>query len=228
MLKILLVEDDAELADSLMQRLEMEDYQVTVCPDGRSGLETLQKNEMDLAIVDWELPELSGPEIISTYRRAGGAKPIIMLTGKADHSSIETGLDQGADDYLAKPFMTRELLSRLKSLLRRPGQILPEQITIGDLTVNLKSQEVKLEGKEIRLNRMEYAVLSFLLSHPNKMFNSPALLESVWASQSGSGEEAVRSCVSRLRKKITGSSGICVIQSAGSGYVIKWTPNTVE
>lgn len=225
MLKILLVEDDAELADSLMQRLEMEGYQVTVCSDGKSGLETLQNNEPDLAIIDWEMPGLSGPELISSYRQAGGSKPIIMLTGKADSASIETGLDLGADDYLPKPFMTRELLSRLKSLLRRPEQLLPEQITIENLSINLQSHEVKLEGEEVRLNRMEFAVLRFLISHPNKMFNSSALLESVWPSQPGSGEEAVRSCVSRLRKKITGASGTCIVQSTGSGYVIKWTPN---
>lgn len=224
MQKVLLIEDDGELADSLMQRLEMEGFEVVVCSSGNEGLEALKTGNPDLAVVDWDLPGISGVEIISAYRRAGGLAPIIMLTGKADLASKETGLDLGADDYLPKPFITAELLARLRSILRRPAQILPDRITIGTFQIDFKLQEVSVDAKSVQLSRMEFAVLQFLFAHPCKMFNSGALVESVWSSESESSDEAVRTCISRLRKKITDSQGNCILETGGSGYVIKWSP----
>lgn len=223
-LKILLIEDDSNLSIPLSARLELEDYQVQVAEDGPGGLKLLQNDDFDLAVVDWELPDLSGVELISAYRNGGGNKPIIMLTGKADIDSRAEGLDCGADDYLPKPFIAAELIARLKSILRRPQQILPDKIKIDNFEIDLRSRQLRIEGQTVKITQTEYAVLEFLLANPNKMFNSNMLLASVWSAQATAGEEAVRACIKRLRKKITDSNGICVLETTASGYTIKYQP----
>lgn len=222
MLKILLVEDAEEFAVSLAERLELDDYQVRISGNGSEALDILKNEDFDLLVVDWDLPGLSGVELINAYRRAGGNRPIIMLTGRADVESRAEGLDSGADDYLPKPFAAAELLVRLRSILRRPKKILPDRIRMQTLEIDFVKKTVSVEGKKVSLARMEFAVLEFLIAHPKQMFSAKALIDAVWASEVESGEDAVRTCVRRLRKKITDSQGNCVVDTElRSGYVVR-------
>lgn len=226
-MRILLVEDDLDLAESLVDVLELEGYEVQHESQGDLGLVYLQSASPDIVILDWDLPVISGLDLMRQYRSAGGNVPIIMLTGKSDLDSKYDGLWQGADDYLTKPFIVDELLARLKAIYRRPKAILPERVLAGELIIETHTRSVSLiNGSLVKLSKMEYAVLEFFLSNPDKLFSSKDLLDSVWESEKSNSEDSVRTCIKKLRRKIADSNGDCIIETVRhSGYIYRTKPS---
>ncbi len=211
---ILLVEDDSDLATTVKDHLASERYTVEHAADGLTAQEMLTITSFDLIILDWSLPGKSGIEICSEFRAKGGKTPIIMLTGKRQIEEKEEGLDTGADDYLTKPFSLRELSARVRALLRRPEQVVGSVITVGDLTMDMTEHSVSRNGEHIHLQKQDFALLEFLMRHPNQVFTSEALINRVWGVESEATAESVRSAIKRLRQKLDNSgSGDSLIEN---------------
>lgn len=202
MTKILIVDDDKGLANLVEQTLVHENYEVAVAFDGREAREKFFDTNCDLIILDWQLPDASGIGLLQEYRRANGHLPVLMLTGKDAVEDKETGLDSGADDYLTKPFSVKELTARVRALLRRPSDVLTNDLTAGDFVLDRKLQKVKFKGQSVKLLPKEFQLLEFLMRHPNQVFSGDELLNRVWSSESESTLEATKSTIKRLRKKI--------------------------
>ncbi|HEY9793495.1 MAG TPA: response regulator transcription factor [Candidatus Obscuribacterales bacterium] len=221
MAKILLVDDDTELLGLLQRWLKQESHVVEAATCGGDGLQLLSAYKFDIVILDWAMPDLSGLDVLKQFRKMGGTTPVLFLTGQQDTPSKKAGLDSGADDYLSKPFDPEELSARIRAILRRPAGLVPTTIAVGEVILELENKCVSLKGVPVQLGRREYAVLEFLMRHPNRAFSAKELLEHVWQSDTDTNEDAVRACIKKLRSKLSGGKGACiVITLPGAGYTI--------
>lgn len=221
MAKILLVEDDESFGQGLFEWLEFEKNEVVWRKNGVDGLDTLHSDVFDIVILDIEMPKMNGLEVCKRFRDSGGITPIIMLTGKDAVLDKVTGLDCGADDYLTKPFHPRELSARLKALSRRPAKMMPSTLVLGNISLDTQNCQVFKEGKEVKLQRMEYAVLEFLMRNAGKVFSPSDLLNAVWTAESERSPETIRTCIKKIRDKIDVSGKDSIIQNVhGVGYKI--------
>jgi len=202
MAKILLAEDDIDLAAMVSGWLTSERFTVEVAHDGAFAADLLRLSNYDVVVLDWDLPNRSGIEILREYRDGGGAAPVIMLTGKAATSDKQTGLDLGADDYLTKPFDIKELGARIRALLRRPALINSAVLKVGDIELDTAKYRVLRNGAEIHLLPRDFALLEFLLRHKDQVFSAEALISRVWVSDSDASPEGLRTAIKRIRKKI--------------------------
>lgn len=202
MAKLLVVEDDSSLRKNVQGWLEAEHYLVEAVDKGSDALDFLASYKYDLLILDWELPDMTGIDICKQYRGRGGTAPVLFLTGRSSIDDKEAGLETGADDYLTKPFHVRELIARVRALLRRPAGLNDNILAAGDLLLDSKSFRVTKAGRELRLPRMEFALLEFFMRHQGQVFSSDALLERVWSSESERSPEGLRGCIKKLRDKI--------------------------
>jgi len=219
MAKILIVEDDEQLADLIVQCLTRENHLVEHVNNGADALSQVKLYIFDLIILDWNLPEVTGLAILKEFRARGGITPVLFLTGRRDLSDKLEGLDAGADDYLTKPFDSRELTSRIRALLRRPQVLVGDILEVGSLRLDPKDFKVTLGEEEIKLVPKEFALLEFLMRHPGELFGVDKLLDSVWPCQSDSTREALTTCIKRLRKKLDGDSDTSMIRNVhGVGY----------
>lgn len=200
--KVLIIEDEVELAVKLKKLLDEEGFTTDLAHDGLIGAAMLEQYVFDLVIVDWNLPGLQGPEIIQQFRRRGGSTPIIMLTGQDDISNKVVGFESGADDYLTKPFAGRELSLRLKALLRRPVEFKKNILQLGELQLDVDSSTATMAGHTLNLQRLEYRVLEFLMRNVGKTYTAEALLDRVWPADSDASVETVRGYIKTLRKKL--------------------------
>jgi two-component system response regulator MprA len=220
--KILLVDDDESLTESLRRFLTKEDLDVEVAHSSADALAFLRQYDFDLVLLDWELPDSSGIEVCTAHRANGGTTPIIMLTGRNSINDKSTGLDCGADDYMAKPVHTRELLSRIRAVLRRPKSLAPGVTTIGSSQIDLNVGQVTRGGQTYQLTRRESALLLFFIRRPNKIFASRDVLEAVWPAEADASEDSVRTCVKTLRKKLADESDECPLKTVrGYGYLLE-------
>ncbi|MGH9551128.1 MAG: response regulator transcription factor, partial [Terriglobales bacterium] len=169
---------------------------------GRAAQEKLDSQSYDVLIVDWGLPDASGLEICKQYREKGGSAAVLLLTGKGAVTDKEQGLDAGADDYLTKPFHPRELSARLRALLRRPRELQDNILQVGSLVLDPQGARVTKDGKEINLLPKEFALLEFLMKHPNQVFAADVLLDKVWSKESENSPDTVRVHITKLRSKI--------------------------
>ncbi len=221
MAKVLIVEDDEKLLNLLRETLTHNHFQVETATNGSEGSDLLRFYKYDVVILDIDLPEITGTEICLTHRRSGGTTPILMLTGKSTIDDKERGFDVGADDYLTKPFDVRELLVRIRALLRRAEGGTTNVLTVGDLQLDAKLYRVTRNGIEIHLSRTDFALLEFLMRHPDEVFSPEALLDRVWMSGSDSTPQALYSSLKRVRKKIDNGSSESLIKSVhGFGYCL--------
>ncbi len=222
MAKILLAEDDLALAQTIKDWLEFEKNTVEAVKDGAAALDNLLGLEYDVAILDWNLPLLTGVEVCQQYRAKGGAIPIILLTGKNSVKEKEEGLDSGADDYLTKPFHPKELAARLRAMIRRSTGFVPDVMNAGPLTLDRDKRVVLLSGKPIHLQPMEYTLLEFFMKNPNQVFSPETLLAKLWDANSEVSLDAIYTCIRRLRKKLdTPESQDSIIRTVhGVGYGI--------
>lgn len=203
--KILVVDDEAAICDLLKINLQSEGYEVGTSQDGRDALKKIETFKPDLMILDLMLPEISGFDIC---RKVTAEKPIpiIMLTAKSDLVDKVLGLELGADDYITKPFHTRELIARVKALLRRVSvdskANMPKILTNGSLEINPDTRKVLLDHQEIDLSVKEYDLLLFLMNHQGQVFSRELLLERVWGYDFAGDTRTVDVHIQRLRKKL--------------------------
>lgn len=217
--KVLVVEDDDNMREIIVDWLEAEHYSVEESANGKDAQDKLAVYSYDLVILDWQLPELSGLDLLKKLRAQGDKTPVIMLTGKKLIDEKELGLDSGADDYLTKPFHVKELTARIRSLLRRSSGSATNVLRVREIELDPSSFTVKKNGMEVQLAKREFAVLEFFMRNPNKVFSVEALLERVWASESDSSELAVRTCLKKLRQKIEAEGERPLIKTVhGVGY----------
>ena len=202
MAKILLVEDDQDIADTVAASLTANLYTVEVANDGQAGWERLRLGEYDLIILDINLPYIGGIEICRRFRSGGGITPILMLTARGAISEKELGFDAGADDYLTKPFNIRELSARVKALLRRPPSIQSSVISARSITLDSKNHTVTNAGKPVELSPIDFAVLEFLMRRTEEVFTVDVLITRVWNTDKEVGPDAVRSSIKRLRQAL--------------------------
>lgn len=221
MTKILLVEDDELVSESVLDLLSAEHFTVEAVSDGLDAWHRLDALVYDLVILDWNLPSMEGVEVLSRLRKKGNSTPVIMLTANSGVDSRITGLDTGADDYLAKPFDLRELLSRIRALLRRPQDYKDEVVENGDLKLNIREFKCFRNGAEITLHPKEFALLEHLIRNKGRIFSVEELLDRLWSCDSDSSVEAVRKCITRLRQKIDVSGKPSYVTTVvGRGYKI--------
>lgn len=219
-MKILVVDDDTELCNSLQNVLREEGYQVETAHSGSDGMQLAKNFGFDLLILDWTMPDITGLEICHSVRKVGDLTPIIFLTGKVDYVSKEEGLDSGADDYLTKPFNIRELLARVRSVLRRSsGMASNDILTAGAVSLNQKQRILSVENRTISLTAMETSLMSFLI-RSDKPVSSQEIFSHVWPSDSDSTSDTVRVHVRILRKKIELAGMPQVIERNSQGYYL--------
>lgn len=201
---ILLVEDDRAIVMGLTYSLEQEGYQVTVREDCPSALKVLEEQTFDLCLLDLTLPGGSGYDVCRRVKELGDT-PVIFLTAMDDEVNVVMGLDMGADDYITKPFRVRELLSRIRSVLRRAhrgGENL-HQLTIGSLTVNTQEARVWKRGEEVFLTALEYRLLLTFLNHPGQVLTRSQLLEGIWdVAGDFVNDNTLTVYIKRLREKL--------------------------
>jgi DNA-binding response OmpR family regulator len=220
--KILLVEDDQIIAQLVTDSLEVANHTVEHVSDGKEGFERIKHHHYDMAVVDVNLPQMDGFEIISKLRAIRNTTPVLLLTALSEIHNRTKGLDLGADDYLTKPFAVPELLSRVHALLRRPRGMVENTLCAGNLSVDTVSGVATKSGATLSLQPKEYALLIFFMKNPNHLFTARELLERVWSSESEASEEAVRQCILRMRKKIDDdqdSSFIVTVKGIGYKFV---------
>ena len=204
--RILIIEDDKDIVELVRYNLEKDSFQVVACSDGVLGLAHLKKSSPDLLILDLMLPKLSGLEICKEIRRDDKLNrlPILMLTARGEEADRVVGLELGADDYVTKPFSPRELVARVKALLRRvqpPGDE-AKLLEVGLLRVDPVSYRVQREGKTLPLSTLEFRLLYYLASRPNRVFSRDQLLDAVWGSDRFVTPRSVDVYVRRLREKV--------------------------
>jgi DNA-binding response OmpR family regulator len=223
MSKILLVEDDLALREMTAKYLRSSKFLVDTVDNGRDALEILRFSAFDAVVLDWELPGMSGPDVLKQFRSRGGATPILMLTGKNKLSDKAEGFNSGADDYLTKPFEVDELAMRLHALIRRSGRgPVADTLIARDIEFNATTLQVTRSGAELKMLPKEVALLEFLLRHQGQVFSAEQLLDRVWSSASDASPEAVTACIGRLRKKIDGGAENPIIKTVyGLGYKLE-------
>jgi DNA-binding response OmpR family regulator len=219
MSKILLVEDDTDLAGMVKMNLAREHSTVEVVHTGEEALDVLAVSSYDLLILDWNLPGRSGLDVCQWYRQHGGTSPVLMLTGKSAVIDKETGLDGGADDYLTKPFSMRELAARVRAVLRRSTTVTSNILTRGPYRVDPFKFQISKDGESVSLQPREFALFEFLMRHPGDVFSAEALLERIWRSDSEASLDALRACIKRIRKKLDDPDVIETVH--GVGYRLK-------
>ncbi len=206
MKRILIIEDDRDIVELVRYNLSKEGFQVSAASDGSAGLATVKKSAPDLLLLDLMLPRLSGLEICKEIRRDPSLNrlPILMLTARGDEADRVVGLEMGADDYVTKPFSPRELVARVKALLRRaePPPEPARTIAIGTLEINPSAYRVARAGKPVTLSTLEFRLLYFLASRPNRVFTRDQLLDAVWGNERFVTPRSVDVYIRRLREKI--------------------------
>jgi DNA-binding response OmpR family regulator len=225
---ILIVEDEVEIGNILKMELEHEGYQVKIKNNGRDGLEMALSNMFDLILLDIMLPEMSGIEVLRKVRKRENYVPIILLTARNSTLDKILGLDQGANDYITKPFKTEELLARIRSLLRYKHLVIRNKVEkdslllIKDMVINTESREVTRAGQKISLTPKEYDLLIYLVIHKNKTVTREGILLSVWGYEYEGDTNILDVYISYLRKKIEEGFSPSLIETVrGIGYSIK-------
>jgi DNA-binding response OmpR family regulator len=204
MAKILIVEDEPNMVAGLRDNFEFEGYQVISAPDGAAGLERALSESPDLVILDVMMPRMSGLDVCKQLKAKKPGIPIIMLTARGQEVDKVVGLELGADDYVTKPFSIRELLARVKAVLRRAGTVpkVTEKFSFGEVEVNLRSCQVSRKGRAMDFSSKEFELLKFFLHHPGETLSRDRLLEEVWGYEHFPTTRTVDAHIVRLRQKV--------------------------
>jgi DNA-binding response OmpR family regulator len=206
---ILAIEDDPAILRGLADNLRFESYQVLTAAEGETGYALIRDKQPDLIILDLMLPKMSGYEICRKVRAGGIQTPILMLTARAEEADRVLGLDLGADDYMAKPFSIRELLARVRALLRRsqPAKTLPDELRFDDVAVDFRSWEARKAGQPLEMTRKEFGILRFLASRAGEVVSRDELLNEVWGYENYPTTRTVDNHIAGLRAKIEADAG---------------------
>lgn len=217
--RILVIDDDVHISELLKLYLEKEDYEVDIAHDGGAGLDKFKAREPRLVLLDIMLPVMDGWQVCREIRRINNT-PIIMLTAKGETFDKVLGLELGADDYIVKPFEPKELIARVKAILRRTNvsEDKAKQYSYNNLTVNISDYTVVYYGNELEMPPKEIELLFFLASHPNKVFTREQLLEQVWGFEYFGDSRTVDVHIKRIREKMPTSDGWNIKTVWGIGY----------
>lgn len=224
MANVLIIEDEPAMQLGLKDNLELEGYAVDIAGDGEAGLAKLKTGSYDLALLDVMLPKLSGLDVCRSARSAGIRTPIILLTAKGEEIDKIVGLELGADDYITKPFSVRELLSRIKAILRRsqsaPSVKSEGRILVGRLKIDFAAFRAEENGTEVKLSHKEFEILSYLYKNKNQIVSRYDLLENVWGYEEQITTRTVDNFIVRLRQKVEANSNHpqIILTVHGSGY----------
>lgn len=219
--KILIVEDEQAIREMIAFHLSRAGFDVLEAEDCGSARGLLADNRPDLALIDWMLPDMSGLELTRTLKRDKDYEElsIIMLTARAEERDKVSGLDGGADDYITKPFSPRELIARIRAVLRRANSASEELLTAGVLELDAPGHRVAVSGADIKLGPTEYRLLEFLMTHADRVYSRAQLLDRVWGANVYVEERTVDVHVRRLRKALSGTTADKYIQTVrGTGY----------
>jgi len=202
--KILIVEDEPNMVAGLRDNFEYEGFQVTTALDGVDGLERALKDSPDLVILDVMMPRLSGLDVCKQLKAKRPSIPIIMLTARGQEVDKVVGLELGADDYVTKPFSMREVVARVRALLRRNEQAGPQKSKLqrGDIMIDPMAHSVMVSGRTVELSALEFRLLHYLASHPGMVFSRDQLLDSVWGNDRTVTPRSVDVYIRRVREKI--------------------------
>ncbi|MCP2255490.1 two-component system, OmpR family, response regulator MprA [Prauserella aidingensis] len=228
-MRILVVDDDRAVRESLRRSLEFNGYQVDVASDGAQALEKVDSDRPDAMVLDVMMPRLDGLEVARRLRGTGDDLPILVLTARDAVSDRVSGLDAGADDYLPKPFALEELLARLRALLRRAAAEADPQgagaLVFGDLTLDPDTREVCRGDREISLTRTEFTLLELFMTYPKHVLTRTRILEEVWGFDFPTSGNALEVYVGYLRRKTEADGEPRLIHTVrGVGYVLRETP----
>ena len=220
-MRVLLVEDDSRIARFAAKGLREQSYAVDVAATGDDALYLAEINTYDLIILDVMIPGRDGFEVCQEVRKSGTRTPILMLTARDAIEDRIKGLDHGADDYLTKPFEFRELLARLRALLRRSGELRPAQIVVADLVLDTAAQSVSRAGRAIPLTTKEYALVEFLARNAGRVVGRAEIAEHVWDDTFDPFSNLIEVYVNRVRRKIDSVSPKPLLHTRrGAGYVL--------
>ena len=227
-MRLLLVEDDSRIAHFVARGLQEQAYAVDVVANGDDALYQVEINDYDVIVLDVMIPGKDGFATCRGIRTLGKRMPILMLTARDAVDDRIRGLDSGADDYLTKPFEFGELLARLRALLRRPRDLRPSQILVGDLELDTASQTAKRGNRSIPLTTKEYALLEFLARNANRVIGRSEIAEHVWDESFDPFSNLIEVYVNRLRRKLGEEDGKPLLQTRrGSGYILS-APSQTE
>ncbi len=222
---VLLVEDDPGIRAVVGEVCRREGYEVAEAGTGRLGIQMAASNEPDCVLLDWVLPDISGIEVCRELRRQGVACPIVMLTGRTSKVDVVVGLEVGADDYITKPFDTRELTARLGAHLRRAhmapaGSQKEGVLAVGAVEIDTEGRRVRVADIEVKLTMTEFNLLALLAANPGRVLTRAQLLEKVWGYLADVDYHSVDPHVQRLRKKLDskGDAGVSLEAVPGLGY----------
>ena len=223
-MRVLVVDDERAVRESLRRALELEGYQVELAADGEDALERLGADPADAAILDVLMPGIDGLEVCRRLRADGNSVPVLMLTARAEVDSRVAGLDAGADDYLPKPFALAELLARLRALLRRAGNgdDTGDVLRFSDLELDLGTREVRRGERAIDLTRTEFALLELFLRNPRQVLTRSIIFERVWGYDFGPTSNSLDVYIGYLRRKTEdGGAGRLIHTIRGIGYALR-------
>ena len=226
MSRILVIEDDATILRGLADNLRGESHEVLTASDGETGYHMVEERHPELVILDLMLPKLSGYEVCRQMRARGIATPILMLTARGEEGDRIMGLDLGADDYVTKPFSLRELLARVRALLRRaqPVRTLIDELRVGDVMVDFRKYEATRGGRPLEMARREFQLLRVLASRPGEVISRPEMLDQVWGLNEYPSTRTVDTHIAGLRAKVErdAANPEHLLTVRGVGY--KWVP----
>jgi two-component system response regulator MprA len=224
-MKILVVDDERAVRDSLRRALELEGYEIELADNGRDALDRLDGGaEPDAVVLDVLMPGMDGLEVCRTLRRRGSRLPVLMLTARTQVEDRVEGLDAGADDYLTKPFALEELLARVRALLRRSGNGTGERLRFADLELDPGTREVRRGGDPIELTRTEFSLLELFLMNPRQVLTRSVIFERVWGYDFGFASNSLDVYIGYLRRKTEAGGKPRLIQTIrGVGYALRET-----
>jgi two-component system OmpR family response regulator len=220
-MRVLLVEDDSDLQRLLKNALSDAGYVVDSALDGEEGHFLGDTEPYDVVILDLGLPKMDGVRVLEKWRKDGRSMPVLILTARDRWSDKVAGFDAGADDYLAKPFHTEELLARVRALLRRAAGLATAEIEMGPLRIDTRASRVTLDGHPVKLTGLEYRLLAYLAHHQGKVVSRTELVEHLYDQDFDRDSNTIEVFVGRLRKKL----GANLIQTVrGLGYSLEYSP----
>lgn len=220
MSKILIVDDDFEVRDIVKEALSKTGFVVDEASCVADAELLLETSAYDLLIIDWVMPGGNGIDFVNVLRMRRMQAPILMLTGNDSIGHKTSGLEAGADDYLVKPFDLRELMARVRALLRRPAGVQASELRVSGVCMDTATLKVSWHGTELKLTKQEYQLLELLMRNKNHVFSHDSLVERAWSALSESSKDTVRVHMSRLRKKFENGPGPCPLKTIyGQGYV---------
>ncbi|MBX9686555.1 MAG: response regulator transcription factor [Candidatus Obscuribacterales bacterium] len=222
MAKVLVVEDDPATAFVVKEFLEQKGHSIDHATNAKDAIAFLDTYFYNVILLDWHLQTGTGIEVLTNYRQKGGKAPVLMMTSRGSIDDKETGFESGADDYLQKPFLGKELILRVEALLRRAPAMTGNQIVVGHLKIDPAKRKAYADNNELPLRPKEFALLEHLMRHPDFVFSAESLLNAVWPSDENPSELAVRVTIKRLRQAIQEAIQVDPIETVhGMGYKLK-------